>query len=84
MEELTATVRQTSDNARQANQYAEAATEASASKIADITGVIDGIAFQTNILALNPAKRCLGGRSRGSSRIAAGAGDATGAGSGRV
>jgi methyl-accepting chemotaxis protein len=28
---------------------------ASASKIADITGVIDGIAFQTNILALNAA-----------------------------
>jgi methyl-accepting chemotaxis protein len=84
MEELTATVRQTSDNARQANQYAEAAIEASASKITDITGVIGGIAFQTNILALNPAKRCLGGRSRGSCRVAAGAGHATGAGSGRV
>ena len=29
--------------------------QASSSKIADITGVIDGIAFQTNILALNAA-----------------------------
>jgi len=29
--------------------------KASSSKIADITGVIDGIAFQTNILALNAA-----------------------------
>jgi methyl-accepting chemotaxis protein len=29
--------------------------DASAKKIADITGVIDGIAFQTNILALNAA-----------------------------
>ncbi len=29
--------------------------EASARKIADITGIIDGIAFQTNILALNAA-----------------------------
>ncbi|MET0319641.1 MAG: methyl-accepting chemotaxis protein [Duganella sp.] len=32
-----------------------AAIEASASKIAEINGVIDGIAFQTNILALNAA-----------------------------
>ena len=31
------------------------AIQASARKIADITGVIDGIAFQTNILALNAA-----------------------------
>ena len=31
------------------------AIQASSSKIADITGVIDGIAFQTNILALNAA-----------------------------
>jgi methyl-accepting chemotaxis protein len=31
------------------------AIRASASKIVDITGVIDGIAFQTNILALNAA-----------------------------
>ncbi|NPB48448.1 methyl-accepting chemotaxis protein, partial [Shigella sonnei] len=29
--------------------------DASSRKIADITGVIDGIAFQTNILALNAA-----------------------------
>ncbi|MEW6761246.1 MAG: methyl-accepting chemotaxis protein [Pseudomonadota bacterium] len=32
-----------------------AAIDASASRIGDITGVIDGIAFQTNILALNAA-----------------------------
>ena len=32
-----------------------AAIDASAARIADITGVIDGIAFQTNILALNAA-----------------------------
>jgi methyl-accepting chemotaxis protein len=75
MEELTTTVRQNADNARQANQLAIAASaiatqggavvgevvttmgaiNASASRIADIIGVIDGIAFQTNILALNAA-----------------------------
>jgi methyl-accepting chemotaxis protein len=31
------------------------AIEASSKRIGDITGVIDGIAFQTNILALNAA-----------------------------
>jgi len=75
MEELTSTVKQTADNARQANQLAARASEIAAKggavvgevvcrmngisesskKIADIIGVIDGIAFQTNILALNAA-----------------------------
>jgi methyl-accepting chemotaxis protein len=75
MEELTATVRQNADNATQANQLAQAASDvaakggsivgqvvetmgsidASSRKIVDIIGVIDGIAFQTNILALNAA-----------------------------
>jgi methyl-accepting chemotaxis protein len=75
MEELTTTVRQNADNARQANQLVVSATSQaeqggrvvgevvttmasitdSSRKIADIIGVIDGIAFQTNILALNAA-----------------------------
>ena len=75
MERLTATVKQNADNARQARQLAESATDValkggavvgqvvetmssindSSKQIADITGVIDGIAFQTNILALNAA-----------------------------
>jgi methyl-accepting chemotaxis protein/methyl-accepting chemotaxis protein-1 (serine sensor receptor) len=75
MEQLTGTVRQNADNARQANQLAVSASEvavrggglvaqvvdtmgsinASSRKIVDIIGVIDGIAFQTNILALNAA-----------------------------
>lgn len=75
MEELTGTVKQNADNARQANQLAASASEvavkggaavmqvvdtmasinASSKKIVDIIGVIDGIAFQTNILALNAA-----------------------------
>ena len=75
MEELTATVRQSADSARQANQLATTAASTatkggevmqqvvstmqdihhSSQKIADIIGVIDGIAFQTNILALNAA-----------------------------
>jgi methyl-accepting chemotaxis protein len=75
MEELNATVKQNADNARQANEMANAASgvaarggvvigqvvgtmgeiNASAKQIADIIGVIDGIAFQTNILALNAA-----------------------------
>jgi methyl-accepting chemotaxis protein len=75
MGQLTSTVRQNADNARQANQLAlNASTVAqkggamvaqvihtmnsidhSSRKIADIIGVIDGIAFQTNILALNAA-----------------------------
>ncbi|MCC7596422.1 MCP four helix bundle domain-containing protein [Janthinobacterium sp. FW305-129] len=75
MEELTATVRQNADNARQAQQMAVSASDkaqrggqvmddvirtmeaidSASNKIADIIGVIDGIAFQTNILALNAA-----------------------------
>src|SRR5205085_10902810 len=75
MEQLTGTVKQSADSARQANQLAASAAEvaarggnvvsrvvatmddinASSKKIADIIGVIDGIAFQTNILALNAA-----------------------------
>jgi methyl-accepting chemotaxis protein len=75
MEELTTTVGQNADNARQARLLAVGATEVarkggsavgevvstmtgiseSSRKIADIIGVIDGIAFQTNILALNAA-----------------------------
>ena len=75
MEELTSTVKQNADNAREANLLAATASEvarkggevvsqvvdtmgsinASAKKIVDIIGVIDGIAFQTNILALNAA-----------------------------
>jgi methyl-accepting chemotaxis protein len=43
MEQLSATVRNNADHALQARQ------------IADIVGVIDGIAFQTNLLALNAA-----------------------------
>jgi methyl-accepting chemotaxis protein len=75
MDELSATVRNNSDSARQANQLAGGASEVatkggnvvsrvvgtmreindSSKRIADIIGVIDGIAFQTNILALNAA-----------------------------
>jgi methyl-accepting chemotaxis protein len=75
MEQLTGTVKQSADSARQANQLAASAAEvaarggvavsqvvttmdeinASSRKIVDIIGVIDGIAFQTNILALNAA-----------------------------
>jgi hypothetical protein len=73
VEELTATVRQNADNARQASQLAKTASgiaseggtvvnevvstmaeiSDSSGKIVDIISVIDGIAFQTNILALN-------------------------------
>ena len=75
MEQLTVTVKQNADNARQASQMAlNASTVAqqggamvarvidtmdainhASRKIADIIGVIDAIAFQTNILALNAA-----------------------------
>jgi methyl-accepting chemotaxis protein len=75
MMQLTGTVNQSADSARQANQLAASAAEVaqrggqviaavvstmeqindSSKKIADIIGVIDGIAFQTNILALNAA-----------------------------
>ncbi|MCT9124106.1 methyl-accepting chemotaxis protein, partial [Cupriavidus gilardii] len=75
MEELTGTVRQNADNARQASGLAANASETAvkggevvgrvvqtmdeingaSKKIVDIIGVIEGIAFQTNILALNAA-----------------------------
>ncbi len=75
MAELTATVQQNAEHARQADVLAGAAAQvaarggavvgevvgtmdaidAASRKIVDITGVIDGIAFQTNILALNAA-----------------------------
>ena len=75
MEELTSTVKQNAENARQANQLVVSTADVAAKggqvvgqvvdtmasikdssrKIADIIGVIDGIAFQTNILALNAA-----------------------------
>jgi len=75
MGELTETVRQNAEHARQANMLAVSAStiaqkggtmvaqvvdtmesiNQSSRKISDITGVIDGIAFQTNILALNAA-----------------------------
>ncbi|PRD66918.1 hypothetical protein C6P64_01950 [Malikia granosa] len=75
MEELTSTVVQNADGAREATQLAQGASQAaerggavvaqvvelmqritsSSKKIADIIGLIDGIAFQTNILALNAA-----------------------------
>ena len=75
MEELTSTVKQNADNAREANRLMASASDTavkggravgqvvgtmgsikeSSGKIVDIIGVIDGIAFQTNILALNAA-----------------------------
>lgn len=75
MTELTETVKQNAENAREANTLAVRATDvadagndavqsmvgtierisASSTKISEITGVIQGIAFQTNILALNAA-----------------------------
>ncbi len=75
MEQVSATVKQNVDNARQANNLTHEAgaivargvdavgqvvgtmdsIAASSRKITDIIGVIDGIAFQTNILALNAA-----------------------------
>ena len=73
--DLTGTVSQSADSARQAHQLASTASDAatrggevvgqvvrtmdtisaSSRKIADIISVIDGIAFQTNILALSAA-----------------------------
>jgi len=75
MAELTGTVRQNAEHARQADVLAGSASsvaarggqvvsqvvermeaiDAASRRIADIIGVIDGIAFQTNILALNAA-----------------------------
>lgn len=73
MEELTSTVVQNADNARQASRLADGAAQAakrggsvmesvvttmgeistSSQKVAEIIRLIDSIAFQTNILALN-------------------------------
>jgi methyl-accepting chemotaxis protein len=75
MAELTTTVQQNAEHARQADTLAGGAAQvaarggavvgqvvdtmgaidAASRKIVDITGVIDSIAFQTNILALNAA-----------------------------
>jgi methyl-accepting chemotaxis protein len=75
MEELNATVKLNADNAKHAQELAQATSTAAArggemvkgvvttmngiqgssKKISDIIGVIDSIAFQTNILALNAA-----------------------------
>ncbi|HGY4913545.1 TPA: methyl-accepting chemotaxis protein [Citrobacter freundii] len=75
MEQLTVTVKLNAENAREASQLADTATEtagkgstlvsevvetmdgiaASSKQIAEITSVINSIAFQTNILALNAA-----------------------------
>ncbi|MEB8219171.1 methyl-accepting chemotaxis protein [Citrobacter braakii] len=75
MDQLTATVKLNAENAREASQLADTATEtagkgsslvsevvetmdgiaASSKQIAEITSVINSIAFQTNILALNAA-----------------------------
>jgi methyl-accepting chemotaxis protein len=75
MLELTSTVKQNADSAKQANQLVMSATSVavkggavvgqvvatmssikeSSQRIVDIIGVIDSIAFQTNILALNAA-----------------------------
>jgi len=75
MEELTSTVKQNTESARQASVLAVDASEiadrgnqvvermvgtmnnisTSSTKIAEITTLIEGIAFQTNILALNAA-----------------------------
>jgi len=59
--EASALAEQTSDMARQGGAVVGqvvstmGSIHASSSRIADITGLIDGIAFQTNILALNAA-----------------------------
>jgi methyl-accepting chemotaxis protein len=75
MEQITSTVRNNAENAREARTLALGASDvaqqghamfarmvdnmgsisASSKKVADIIGVIDSIAFQTNILALNAA-----------------------------
>ena len=75
MEQLTGSVKNTAESARNANDLARSAAASatdggiavgkvmatmthiseSSKEIADITSVIDGIAFQTNILALNAA-----------------------------
>lgn len=91
LEELTATVKQNDENARQASQLAKNAPgttakggrvvdgvvstmseiTGSSQKIADIISVIDRIAFQTNILALNAAVNATRAseQGRGSTRL---------------
>ena len=85
MEQLTATVKLNAENAREASQLADTATEtagkgarwfqkwfetmdgiaASSKQIAEITSVINSIAFQTNILALNAAVEAAGAGEQG-------------------
>jgi methyl-accepting chemotaxis protein len=75
MADITTTIQQNADSARQASELANSASavalrggevmgeviqtmgsiDSSSKKISEIIGVIDGIAFQTNILALNAA-----------------------------
>jgi methyl-accepting chemotaxis protein len=75
MADITTTIQQNADSARQASDLANSASavafrggevmgeviqtmasiDSSSKKISEIIGVIDGIAFQTNILALNAA-----------------------------
>ncbi len=75
IEGLTTTVKQNAENAKEANQLAQSASNVAikggdavnqvvetmtiinegSRKVSDIIGVIDSIAFQTNILALNAA-----------------------------
>ena len=93
MEQLTATVKLNAENAREASQLADTATEtagkgstlvsevvetmdgiaASSKQIAEITSVINSIAFQTNILALNAAVEAAraGDQGRGFAVVAA-------------
>ena len=75
IEELSSTVKQNEDNAKEVNRLAQGTLKTvvrggevisrvvdtmngiseSSRKVKDITGIIEGIAFQTNILALNAA-----------------------------